>query len=350
MKKRLNENCIDILRLLAALQVALTHYLNLTLLHFRQEGWEDRFLLGIKRVLTLFPGVVILFSISGFLMGASMERTLKRTEFLKKRARRIYPALWAAMLFMLLPPLLLAPQTGQNGAEYLKWFLIQMTGVAYTPDFLKGFGAGSINGALWTVMVEVQFYLLLAVFWNRIKKSSDWCWHMMLPAAFCINLAMDFAAKAAPQAMWVKLLDRTVLPYLFWFAAGMYCYRFREKILPVLQKALPAAGAAYVLYKVCWQISGWQIPGYYADCVTNLLLPFLTIGAAYAFGTHRLKRDLSYGMFLYHWPLINVAFALKLPERMDHLMLFAGYTVCFSVLAWASWEFLERRVNRKEAR
>lgn len=349
MKKRLNENCIDILRLLAALQVALTHYLNLTLLHFRQEGWEDTFLLGIKRVLTLFPGVVILFSISGFLMGASMERTPKRTEFLKKRARRIYPALWAAMLFMLLPPLLFMPQIGQDWAGYIKWFLIQMTGVAYTPDFLKGFGAGSINGALWTVMVEVQFYILLAIFWNYIKRSPDWCWHFIVPAAFCINLAMDFAAAAAPEAMWIKLLDRTVLPYLCWFAAGMYCYRFREKMLPALWKALPAAGIFYVIYKGCYQMSGWQIPGYYADCVTSLVLPFLTVGVAYAFGTHRLKRDISYGIFLYHWPLINVVFALRLPERIDHIVLFAGYTLCFIALALASWELLEAKLIRKEA-
>ena len=63
------ENSLDILRLFAALQIAITHYLNLTMLTYGKDGPGDGLLLGFKRALTLFPGLIILFSISGFLMG-----------------------------------------------------------------------------------------------------------------------------------------------------------------------------------------------------------------------------------------------------------------------------------------
>ena len=69
------DNSLDLIRMFAALQIALTHYLNLTLLRYGVTGWQDSLLLGAKRIMTLFPGLILLFSISGFLMGASMERS-----------------------------------------------------------------------------------------------------------------------------------------------------------------------------------------------------------------------------------------------------------------------------------
>ena len=71
------ENSLDILRLFAALQIAITHYLNLTMLTYGKDGPGDGLLLGFKRALTLFPGLIILFSISGFLMGETLMRTQK---------------------------------------------------------------------------------------------------------------------------------------------------------------------------------------------------------------------------------------------------------------------------------
>ena len=72
------ENSLDILRLFAALQIAITHYLNLTMLTYGKDGPGDGLLLGFKRALTLFPGLIILFSISGFLMGETLMRTQNR--------------------------------------------------------------------------------------------------------------------------------------------------------------------------------------------------------------------------------------------------------------------------------
>lgn len=87
------ENSLDILRLFAALQIAITHYLNLTMLTYGKDGPGDGLLLGFKRALTLFPGLIILFSISGFLMGETLMRTQNRKIFAQKRILRLYPAL-----------------------------------------------------------------------------------------------------------------------------------------------------------------------------------------------------------------------------------------------------------------
>lgn len=352
MEKRKNflfmENSLDWIRLFAALQVAISHYMNLSLLHYRKEGLEDTVLLYIKRVITLFPGVVILFCISGFLMAASLEKGADRISFAKKRFLRIYPGLWVNIVLtaLLLTALLKPDRAGKKAL--LVWLGVQGTGIAYTPEFLKDFATGSINGTLWTIMVEIQFYLLIFLFWDFLKKRGDRFWHGALAVTFLLNLGSSFAVTRGlfPHAA-EALLDRTALPYLFWFVFGMYLYRFGERIVPLLCKYLPFIGIFYILYKGCWQHFGWQIPGYYADFITSLVLPCLVTGCAYAFGKHRLKRDISYGIFLYHWPVINVIFYLGLPQKADHVLLLLCYIAAFCLLARASWELLEKRLVKR---
>lgn len=342
------DNCLDLIRLFAALQVAVSHYLNLTLLHYGQTRPEDSLLLWFKRGITLFPGVVILFTISGFLMGAALQKESRRKVFLKKRFRRVYPALWVNLvLTAAFICVIVKPAPGQL-RSLLVWGGIQFIGIAYTPGFLKEFGAGSINGALWTIMVEIQFYLLLFLLWNYLKKRSDRWWHSACAAAFACNLICWLVTdRQLAGPAFCALLDRSFLPYLCWFLLGMELYRMKERVVPLLTGWLPVLAVIYVVYKACWQHFSWSVPGYYADFVTSLFLPFLVIGCAYGFGKCRLKQDLSYGIFLYHWPLINLVFHFDLPERMNHILLFAGYLIAFVSLAAASWYFVERRVVKR---
>ena len=339
------DNSLDLIRMFAALQIALTHYLNLTLLRYGVTGWQDSLLLGAKRIMTLFPGLILLFSISGFLMGASMERSKGPVDFLKKRVLRIYPGLWTAILVMAAMVLLLLRPKGADLKALGIWMGVQAAGLAYTPDFLQGFATGSMNGTLWTIMVEIQLYLLLGFFWKPLKRLKSRGWNCLLLLALFLNLLCGWAQQASllPAAA-LSLLSRTFFPYLVWFAAGLWLYRFRETVLPVLQKKWPLLLGFYVLYKGGWQVFGWPVPGYYADVVTSLWLPCAAVAAAYGWGKHRLKNDLSYGIFLYHWPVINLIFFWNLPAREGHLLLFAGYVLAFLLLGCLSWFVVERRI------
>lgn len=342
------ENSLDVIRLFAAMQVAITHYLNLSLLQYGVLATGDTVLLWFKRALNLFPGVVILFAVSGFLMGASLDRPETRTRFLKKRFLRIYPALWvnvlltAAVVWAVMKPDIVQIK------ELLIWCAVQGMGAAYTPGFLKEFGAGSINGALWTIMVELQFYLLIWLFWRFLKKRSDRWWGFMTAAAAWINLLCWYVREADAFSTGIlSLLDRTCIPYLLWFCLGILFYRYREKAVPVLAKNLLWMLPVYVIYKSCWLLLGWNVPGYYADFVTGLVLPCLVIGAAYRFGKHRIKNEISYGIFLYHWPLINLIFHYGLNEKLPAVILFLIYVVLYLLLACASRRFLEQPVMKK---
>lgn len=344
MKFEFMENSLDWIRLFAALQVALSHYLNLIFFTYEKKGFADEILLAFKRCITLFPGVVILFAVSGFLMAASLDRRGNRLDFARKRFRRIYPGLWINIIFTLFLVIGLCRPAGGEKKELFLWMVVQGVGISYTPGFLKNFATGSINGALWTIMVEIQFYILLFLLWEYLRRKSDLWWKVTLVITFGINIVCYFAAAdSLVSESAAALLGRTVLPYLFWFVYGMCLYRFGGQWIPKIGSKLPVLLVCYVAYKGCWQYFGWKVPGYYADFVTSLLLPCLVIGAAYVMGKHRLKTDFSYGIFLYHWLIINVIFYFDLPDRMNHVLLLAIYIAIFLSLALSSWVLVERR-------
>lgn len=338
------ENSLDYIRLFAALQVALTHYLNLTLIFYENTDRIDPFLLGVYKLLVWFPGVIILFTISGFLMGQSLDRQSNRNQFLKRRFLRIYPGLWVNMLVMVGILLLVFDELFQWIGELLLWVMIQGFGVAYTPGFLKDFGAGSINGALWTIMVEVQIYLCIYVLWNFLKKRGNIFWILLTILAVGINLGTWFAVenKLLSGAV-MKLADRTFLPYLLWFSIGFLVYRCRDRMLPLLSKSAWGLLLVFLTYQIGIHALNLEIAGYYMDLGTSLLLPLVVLAFGFRFGKHRVKYDISYGIFLYHWPLINLVFHFDLPDKVNHGVLFAGYIIAFLCSAYGSCRWVEKR-------
>lgn len=84
------DNAFDLIRYWAAITVMLGHFVWKTAPYVK-----DNMLLNIiSKVSMFFPGVVILFSMSGFLVSASIERSKNKKEFFAKRVLRMYPELW----------------------------------------------------------------------------------------------------------------------------------------------------------------------------------------------------------------------------------------------------------------
>lgn len=329
------KNGFDLLRYAAALSVMVLHYSGYAMILS-----EDLGILGAavmdraRQTALLFPGVVILFAMSGFLVSASRERAKRAGEFYRRRVLRMYPELWLctavnlAVIFALVPEL--------PDASVLLWLGTQVFGIANTPACLKSFATGSVNGALWTIFTEVQLYLILGIVYPLLRKMKNFHWFFFLAALAAANVGCGLVSGRIGGAA-AKLIERSALPYALWFFIGVYCFQKRQQVLPVLRRAF---FPLLVLYLVI-ESGGMEIPGYYADIVTGILLPFMVIGCGYCLPAIRLKADLTYGMFLYHWIVLNIMVHFDLMNRWPWYA-GAGLFLAGTMLAAA----LSRRVVR----
>ena len=140
-------NCLNTVRLLAALLILLGH--GIQHLGTGAPQW-------LAWLISYFRGVPIFFVLSGFLIWESLGRNDGK-QYARKRFYRIYPELWGAValgLIVLLILYLQAVSLPQLGA----FTLTQSTFLQFwTPDCLRGYGCGTPNGALWTIGIQVQF-------------------------------------------------------------------------------------------------------------------------------------------------------------------------------------------------
>lgn len=300
------KNGFDILRYAAAVSVMLLHYSSYSMIYSEQAMGVMN---GIRRTALLFPGVVILFTISGFLVTASFERSETRTAFFKKRFLRIYPELWICTVFNLIVVSILVPE--RLDGSIIFWLATQIFGIANTPACLKTFATGSVNGVLWTVFTEVQLYVILGVGYPFLQKRKKGFWAALLAMLAFLNLGCQKLAQGT-DGLAAKLIERSFVPYALWFFIGVFCYRERRRMLPLLKKAFVPLLLAYIVSGSLTQ----KLPGYYTNIATGVCLPFLVIGGAYFLPAVRWKSDLSYGMFLYHWIVLNVIIWFDLLNRL----------------------------------
>jgi len=147
------ENNFDLIRLIAAFQVMVMH----GIFHLKIDGPGLGKLSGI---FDFFPGVLMFFTISGFLIFSSLDRNKDLKKYFFNRVLRVYPGLW--LCFIVTVILLLAFKTINVSDLFtgtmLKWSLGQLTFFQFwTPDLLRTWGVGTPNGSLWTIPVELQF-------------------------------------------------------------------------------------------------------------------------------------------------------------------------------------------------
>lgn len=332
-------NSFDILRYLAAFNVMFLHFTFYAIYNAEKTPY---FIFILRKYTEAVQGVVILFTISGFLMAASLKHTQKLSIYFKKRALRLYPELWFATIFSFILLVLLKPV--KIDATIFKWLLIQSAGVAYTPAPLKSFATGSVNGALWTVMVEIQLYILIAFFYKFLQKLSLRSWSCLLAILFFINLLCGYINFTSNHFLIKKLIERSAFPYMLWFFIGSFSFFFLDMLLPLFKKTFIPVVCIYILL---FSIPGLMI-GYYVEWFTNLLLPWMTLCVAFLLPPIRLKWDLSYELFLSHWIVLNIIIHYQLFQFWNlHLVIlfFIILTFVISIVLFNLNHFIQNKIR-----
>jgi peptidoglycan/LPS O-acetylase OafA/YrhL len=259
--------------------------------------------------------VGVFFFVSGMLITASAERK-NAGAFWQARFRRIVPGLGVALLFTLL----VASVSGSS-ADVLKraaWFLRALTLVSIEHRLEDAFAANPyplvVNGPLWSLFHEVAAYGVCWVFVALCGARSL----KRVAALVTVAALLVFADDVLPGRL------ATFAPLFLSFALGMAVHVCRHRIELTMASAVVCVALAAVLPStLALGLVGCAL------VLTSLRLPVL-----------RLHGDVSYGLYIYSWPVAQSVVALVPgigPVALAALTLVATYP-----FALASWRIVER--------
>ena len=102
------------------------------------------------------------FTVSGFLIFSSLERNKNLKRYFFNRFLRIFPALWGCFFFTLISLFVfkIIDTSDLFSIPIIKWIFTKLTFFQFwTNEILRSWGTGTPNGSLWTITVELQFYI-----------------------------------------------------------------------------------------------------------------------------------------------------------------------------------------------
>jgi peptidoglycan/LPS O-acetylase OafA/YrhL len=302
------ENNFNLLRLFAALQVMFLHIVE----HLKID-------IGIfKIILSQFPGVPIFFTISGFLITMSFCGNNDIKKYFRNRFLRIYPALWLCALITSITMLIFAniPIKEFFSIKILLWFLGHITVFQYyTPDMLRSWGVGAPNGSLWTIPVEIEFYIAIPLIFLLFKKIPLLIKLVILfIVSYMVNVVIGPFYHSQNEAIAIKLAEVSIFPHLFNFLIGSLLFYFWNTIKNYIEGKALAWLLVYCLYVVTFEIVlKLYAPSYYPNIfglIHTVLLSIMIIAAAFTCGnfTNTILKDIdiSYGIYIFHMPVINM--------------------------------------------
>lgn len=340
MTREFKVNNFDLLRLFAALEVLFLH--SYPHLHLPYPAFF--------KVVLNFPGVTMFFVMSGFLISASLERNRDLGIYFKNRVLRIFPALWTCIILSVIV-ISLVTSISFFRVQAIYWFFAQLAGLIYTPGFLKEFGFGSYNGSLWTIPLELQFYVVLPVLYFIITKISSkrnvqTIGIAITCAVFCLItyvLKVHFDPDNFSFNHIPKILRYSFIPNIYLFLFG------------VLLQRLEIYKSDWIYGKGVFWLAGYLVVSYLVPTSNTtyifklLCLGVTTISLAYtlpALSNKLLKgNDISYGVYIYHGLVLGVIVQLKLFNNAQYILVIL---LCSVLLATLSWVFIEKPIMKRK--
>lgn len=332
-----------------------------------------------------YLGVDLFFVLSGFLITSLLIRESIRTRtislrgFWERRARRLLPALFVLLLSGALYAATIATDAElgpirRDGLAGL-FYVSNWVQIGANADYFDRFGTPSIFRHLWSLAIEEQFYLLWPLIAGAVLRFAKRPVRTLGAVSFCGGTASMCAA------IWMHGTGRSIDRLYFGtdtrvgailIGAGVACLayltqttslvaphptqRIRGVDLGSVTVRTAGAGVAFAILIFCW----FALPGK-SDLLWQGGLALCSICAAVLVGImgHEDPGPLgkllsiaplvwfgkiSYGLYLWHWPVRVVLDAKTIGQT--GVVLFVVRFVVSIALAAASFRWIEQPIRR----
>lgn len=333
---RLNE--IDLLRFVAALWVVFFHYT------FRGYAADNMSAMPYPMLANFskygYLGVQLFFMISGFviLMTAASGSLSK---FAISRIVRLFPAFWACCTITYIATITIG---GERFSASLGQYLINMTMLS------EFFRVASIDGAYWSLFVELKFYALVTVVLAIGKiRHSQWLLYMWVFALVFLEF-INIKSNAVKALQYVLIADHA--PF---FIAGATFYL-------VWSRGVSFTRVGLIMVTLCLSLLNTleRLPSFKTQYNTNIsafavsciiisffaMMLLVSLGKTGILGRIRwlLAGVITYPLYLVHQYVGFMVFNIAYPAINPHLLLW-GTIICMLGFAYAVHVLVERRYS-----
>lgn len=342
----IQQNNFDLLRFLLASSVIFCHC------YATYYGWEqfvnnEPFMKWSGGKISIGSAAVnFFFVISGFLIVRSFENSANFWVYIKKRFLRIYPGFIVVFVlsFLVFGPI--GHMKDINFTEYQNFLkaiplkretanMLSLQSPLEQRYFLQLPQSG-LNNSLWTIHYEFICYLMVPILaWLGLTNQKKWLLILLLISYLLLCLQTLGYIFPFKQSLSGGIIGN---PYYYprfftYFLCGSCVYVFRNQIPRNIWLALVALLSFVLSFKlnlidVIWPVSGTYLLFYAAYHHKFIFPKFAKYG------------DLSYGIYLYGWPLQQ----LVLLFWGTYLNVYTFFAVVFPIVllfAILSWNVVE---------
>jgi len=344
LKERFNprDNSIGFVRMVLAAIVVICHAQSL--------AWNKPVLLGRSQVGDL--AVDGFFVVSGFLVTRSATNLPTLRRYFTHRALRILPAFYLTLFVtaFVVAPLVAVLQGDSVMRAFTGWdsnwkYVIHNCMLLVRQWTIGGLGPDGptgpppMNGSLWTLFYEALCYCMIAFLVavgviRRKTRPPTTTLQYYLPAlvaggAWALYAAQAYhVAPAGPQNV-----GRFVITFLFGAMGHLYADKIRFTPAWV---AVALAGCFGALFLSDDYLVLGSLPFAYLFWWAMVSLPI----------RWTTETDLSYGLYIFHWPTEMILIAAGATRRFGELDFAFLAMVIAGIGATFSWHFVESRALR----
>lgn len=321
------ENSFDIIRYFLSFAVLVSHFREMTNIPYYFPMSSPDAVHGF-------------FILSGFLVFYSYIRKPDLHHYIDRRARRILPPYlfivtlcWGIGAIVSVLPV----KEYFCSSQLWKYMLANYSFLNFIEPSLPGcFNGGPVNGSLWTMKVEILLYITVPIVYYLMKKFRPFpVFIVIFIFSTLYNELFYYLNEKTGQEIF-SILKRQVGGQLLYFYSGtlilFYFDYFRKYIKYIFPTAL------FVCY------FRYDIP--LLVYIEPLAFAAVLIGCAYYikwFVFMRKFGNVAYGIYLFHFPVIQLSVWLGLNEKSD-ILCFALCVMGTLLLSVLSWLLLEKPI------
>lgn len=318
------DNAFNFLRLICALIVIYEHAVLLS-----ENGALPCFnLRGIA--------VNVFFILSGFWVTQSYLKSDSLKEYAKKRCKKIFPLYFTVVI---LSAFLLVFFSSLNAKEYfinsgfIKYLIANLSTLNFIhptlPGVFEGLAlGGSVNGSLWTIKIELGFYIILPLIIYLKGRLSNLGGGIVLFTIYFLSVIYEVFMPILTKDTFIPVSLNNQLPaYLSYFISGMAILEYWELILKKLNFFIIPS---LIIFVIC-TIANIPVLSCFVKPITlSIIVTWVGLSLKLFYNIGKQK-DYSYSMYLVHCPLIMSFVASSFFEKNWYLAFLGILGITFLV-------------------